>query len=266
MIVRLVGLTLIGCILAVIPETVLAQEEWGHLTGRFVVKGQIPEATEEVVDKDAATCMPDGKTPKDDNLIVDKDGGLRDVFVMMFIDRGDKAPAVHPSYEAKKGEAITLDNVQCRFEPHAVFVRTGQKLTLKNSDDVGHNCHVITFGNEENVNLAAGGNVDVIFKKADKVPGNVVCDIHKWMDGVILVRDEPYAAISNADGNFKIENVPAGKWKFQLWHKKVGFLRDIDVKGTKTGRRGEVELAIDNNKTLELGDLIIDAKIFDAKK
>lgn len=229
---------------------------WATLTGRIVVEGDVPEAPDEIVDKDAAICTVDGKAPKDDNLVVGPDGGLRDVIVMMYLEGSPPVP-VHPRYGRPREQALVLDNVRCRFEPHVLFVRTGDPLILRNSDEVGHNCHIITFGNEENVNLSAYSEVEVRLRNADKVPGNVVCDIHKWMDAVILVRDEPYAAVTAADGQFTIADVPAGTWKFQFWHKKGGYLRGLKIDGREPGRRGEIELELRDGETLDLGVLKI---------
>jgi plastocyanin len=225
---------------------------WGTLKGQFRVVGEVPEAPDEAVDKDAGICVIDGQMPKDDNLVVDAGSGLRDVFVMMLLS-GDEPVPVHPRYAAAEPRTLVLDNAKCRFEPHALAIRTGEKLILRNSDEVGHNCHIITFGNEENVNLAQLSEVEVVLKNADKVPGNVVCDIHKWMDAVILVRDEPCVAISAADGTFAVPDVPAGTWSFQFWHKKAGYLRDLKIEGHEPGRRGEIELTLAEGETIDLG-------------
>ncbi|MBX3417300.1 MAG: hypothetical protein KF851_06830 [Pirellulaceae bacterium] len=262
----LVRLVVVVGLVASMPLAVSAQDSWGHLSGRFVVKGELPPAAQKKIDNDAAYCTRSGKPILDETVVVDENGGLRDVFVMLLLERDAAPPTIHPSYEEKKNEPVVLDNVECRFEPYAVFVRAGQKLSLKNSDEIGHNCHIITFGNEENVNLVAGGTVEVALQKADRVPGNVVCDIHKWMEGVILVRDEPYAAITAADGTFRIDNLPAGTLKFQFWHKKVGFLREITVGNQVTGRRGEAELTIVDGETLDLGTIEIDAKALTGDK
>ena len=182
---------------------------------------------------------------------------------MMYFKKGsDPRPDSHPSYEAIKNEPVEIDNKNCRFVPHALFVRTGQTLKLKNSDDVGHNCHITCFNNEENINLSPGTSVDVTLKNPEKIPGNVTCDVHKWMDAVVLVRDEPYVAITDVDGNFLIENIPTGTWRFQFWHKKAGYLRQLQVPGHKVGRKGEIEVTIKNGETLDLGKLIFPAKHF----
>ncbi len=240
-----------------------AQEGWGHLKGRIVVEGALPEIPPEVVDKDQATCLRDGQAPLDDNLVVSDDGGLRDAFVMMYFKGSDPAPPIHPSYEESLAQPAVLDNKNCRFDPHAIFVRTGQSLELKNSDDVGHNCHIITFRNEQNINLARNDSVTIKFTDADKSPGNVVCDIHKWMDAVILIRDEPYAAITGPDGSFEIRNIPAGTWRFQFWHKKTGYMKDLDIPDYKVGRiKADIEVTIEDGQTLDLGTMKFPASSF----
>ncbi len=254
---------LCGCMLVVLSSSVLnAQDEvegeWGHLSGRFVVTGEVPEPQPKNVTKDQDSCLVNGEPPLDDNLIVDEDGSLKDVFVMMYL-KGVNPPAIHPSYAEAIGEPVVIDNAKCMFAPHALFLRVGQPLRMKNSDEVGHNCHVTTFNNEKNVNVPVGEHIDVAFEEADSVPGNVVCDVHPWMDAVILIRDEPYVAISAADGTFTIENIPAGEWKFQFWHKKGGYLRKLEVEGYDVGRRGEIEVTIADGETLELGNMTIDA-------
>ena len=176
---------------------------------------------------------------------------------MMYL-KGTDPPAVHPSYEEAKQEPVVIDNINCRFTPHALFVRTGQTLRMKNSDNIGHNCHVNTFNNEKNVNLPAGQHVDWAPENNDTSPGPIVCDVHaSWMDATVLVRDEPYVGISSEDGTFTVENIPAGEWKFQFWHKNAGNLRQLQVEGYEVGRRGEIELTIADGETLDLGTMSI---------
>ena len=134
-------------------------------------------------------------------------------------------------------------------------MRAGQSVKLKNSDTVGHNCHIITFTNEHNINLPAGGEVDIVLENSHKTPGQVKCDIHKWMDGVILVRDNPYVAITDEEGNFEIQNVPEGEWEFQFWHKKGAYLKKLKVDGYKVSRKGIVDVKIEADAELDLGKM-----------
>ena len=248
---------------AALPSTLLVGQDedskaevWGTLKGKIIVEGDLPVIKPKQVGPGNAGCFANGKVPNDDNLLIDeKSRGLKDAFVMMYLKKNAPKPPIHPSYDEALTKPIEIDNKNCMFAPHASFARTGQPIRLKNSDDVGHNCHITLFNDEKNFNLPKGEHIDVKFAKTEKFPGIVKCDMHNWMDAVLLVRDEPYVAITDKDGNFEIKNVPAGEWKFQFWHKKAGYMRDLEVPENEVGRRGEVELVFENGKTIELGAL-----------
>ena len=240
--------------------------DWGHLTGQILISGEVPENKIEDVAgtpaADRAACLVDGKVPADDGIVVSEKKQLRDVYVMMYTGRGAEEPdKFHPSYEEAKKVELTLDNQKCRFVPKAIFARAGQTLTLKNSDSVGHNCHITTWEQEHNVNIPPNKETKLKLEAVDdKSPGDVRCDIHKWMDSTILIRDNPYVAISDETGVFRIENIPAGDWHFQFWHKKAGYLKTIEVKDYEVSKRGVIETKIENEKTLDLGVLTLPAE------
>ena len=48
------------------------------------------------------------------------------------------------------------------------------------------------------------------------------CDIHGWMSGWIVVVDQPYYTITDADGNFSLSDVPPGIYKLNCWQEKLG--------------------------------------------
>ena len=228
---------------------------WGHLRGRIVVDGEVTPQAKLNPDKDREFCLADGHEIFDETVVVGKEHGLRDVFVMLYLARGDAPPPVHPAYEELKTSPVSLDNKRCRFEPHAAFVRTGQVLRMNNSDQVGHNVHTLN-NDEKNKTIPIGGTVEVTYDKPDRIPGDVECNIHPFMKGLLLVRDDPYAAITNDRGEFEIKNIPAGTWKFQFWHKKVGYLSMLTRDGkTFLERRGEFSLEIKDGETVDLGEL-----------
>lgn len=255
-----VTLVLSGCYgsLPVIESN--AQEPgWGHLTGKIIVEGTIPEVAEiDLSTDDKQYCIDTGQKFTSRELLIGSEGQLKDAYVMMYFGRGDrKRPEVHPSYD-EDSAPVTLDNINCRFEPRAIFVRSGQAIEFKNSDRIGHNCHVVTMKFEENCSLGAGQKIEVTMEEASRVPGIVKCDAHPWMEALLLVRDEPYAAITDEDGKFTVKNIPAGEWTFQFWHTKRGFLKELQKDGEKlVGRRGEIKVTIPDGGTLDLGTLTI---------
>lgn len=268
------GTFIFGMAIAFLASTdspALAQEagDWGHLTGQIVISGEAPKNKIEDVSgtpaKDKAACLVDGKVPADDGIVVNDKKQLRDVFVLMYVGRGAEVPKkFHPSYDEKKKVKFTLDNQKCRFVPKAAYARSGQTLILKNSDNVGHNCHITTLQQEHNVNIPANKEAELTLEDlSDTVPGEVRCDIHKWMDSVIFIRDNPYVAISDETGAFRIENIPAGDWEFQFWHKRAGYLKTLEVKDYEPNRRGVIGLKIEKDKTLDLGTLTLPVAAFE---
>ena len=50
----------------------------------------------------------------------------------------------------------------------------------------------------------------------------VVCDVHSWMKAWIIVTEHPYYALTDADGQFRLENVPEGSYRIKAWHEELG--------------------------------------------
>ena len=82
------------------------------------------------------------------------------------------------------------------------------------------------------------------------------------MKAWLVVRDNPYAAVTGPDGSFEIANLPAGEVELQLWHEKAGYIGGIVVGGkaeeTKKGRK-KVKIAAAGT---DLGVMVLDASMF----
>jgi len=233
-------------------------EGWGNFKGKIVVDGKVPAAAKLDITKDQAVCANENMVNQE--IVVGKEGGLQYACVFLYLKRGAEPPAVHADYAKTANDVIVLDNLKCRFEPHVIALRTSQTLRLKNSDPVGHNSKIDSFNHQLNPNLPANSHLDVKLEKADRIPAIVSCSSHPWMQAKLLVRDEPYFAVTNEKGEFEIKNLPAGTWTFQFWQEKVGYLKDATLKGkTVLGRRGEMEIEITDGGTNDLGVLSITA-------
>ena len=76
------------------------------------------------------------------------------------------------------------------------------------------------------------------------------------MKAHLLVRDNPYMAITGDDGSFEIANIPAGEHEFILWHESVGNLKNLDLGANgKADRRGRAKLEIPAGGELDLGEI-----------
>ena len=173
----------------------------------------------------------EGETVTTHFYVVGKNHGLADVVVMLKGVTGKSTGASAPP--------AVLDQKGCEYVPQIMAIQTNQKLVVKNSDPVAHNIHVnptISANESANLNnqLQPQGAPDLTL--SFPAPENFMmfkCDVHKWMRAWVTVVDNPYFAVTDKDGNFKISNVPPGKYTIAALHRKAaptGMDKQIEVK------------------------------------
>lgn len=117
---------------------------------------------------------------------------------------------------AAPGKAV-VDQHEMRFVPSVLAVRTGTAVTFPNSDDIRHHVYSFSAPKRFELRLYQGTpSAPVVFDK----PGLVVlgCNIHDWMVGYVYITDDPWFAVSDAQGKLTIDNLPAGDYRVTLWH------------------------------------------------
>jgi cytochrome c2 len=239
---------------------------WGDLTVRFRFDGTVPMARTFVADKDPEFC---GKfVLQDESLIVNPDPenrGIKDVIAYLYFARNESSRMpIHESYFDDARKIISVNNANCRFEPHVVMLWSPQTLEIFNSDDVGHNTNFSTLKNVGlNRSVPAKSSIKVQFPLAEPaVP--FACNIHTWMKGVFVVRDDPYFAVSDKDGKLEIKNLPEGEWNIQFYQEKAGRVREGKRGGeTIEWERGRVKVTIKNGETTDLGTIDLGPKLFE---
>lgn len=221
------------CAWSPIERTAFAQ--WGDIEGQFMFDGDVPQLPLLVRQgdagvKDAAICSADA-VPDESLAVNSKSKGIANVFV--FLRKADK---VHPDLKASKDKDVHFDQKNCRFLPHALIVRTDQVVVCLSDDGVPHNTHTFpqrNTGDNLVIQPKDRKGITVRLKQAEATPFDVRCDIHPWMSAKWLVVDHPYAAVTDADGKFKITKLPIGQHKFRVWQERAGFIERewaIDVK------------------------------------
>lgn len=234
--------------------------EWGSLRGRFLYDGTAPEPMPVNITKDQEFC---GKhNLVDESLVVNKaNKGIKNVFVYLYLLRGEKEPKVAPSYEETATGEVALNNINCRFEPHACLLRTTQTLVVGNKDPIGHNTKIDPQDNNGiNQLIPAGLKETAKFPNEESVPARVSCSIHPWMNAWLLIRSNPYIAVTDEDGNFEIKDLPAGEWTMQVWHEKAGYLADVEIAG-KNWSKGRVKVPILTGD-VDWGDIKVKPDVF----
>lgn len=116
---------------------------------------------------------------------------------------------------------VTMDQKGLMFAPHLAVVQQGESVEFINSDSVAHNVFWPSVGGNKKLthNLGTWPRGE---KKAFKFdnPGVVplLCNVHPEMSAYLIVSPTPYFAMTNKDGEFKIENVPDGAYTVTAWH------------------------------------------------
>jgi hypothetical protein len=134
-----------------------------------------------------------------------------------------------PGAKGATAAKAVLDQHGCKFVPHVLVMQPGE-LEVKNSDDILHNLHTYSTANPS-INKAQPKFKKTMTEKLEKPEiVKVTCDVHSWMLGWVAVVPGP-AGVTDKDGVVKIENVPAGKQKVEVWHETLGKMeKEVDVK------------------------------------
>ena len=245
-------------ILALVAVSAIANTapaaSWGDLTGTFVYDGTPPKPKALVITADVKAFGMLGLV--DESLMVDpKTRRVANVVVYVRTREVD----VHPDYAKNVKKELRFDNKGGRFAPHILPVWLDkQQVLLCNSDSVPHSSKFAPFGDKELSKLIPpAGSVDHKFAVPQIIPVPVSCAIHPWMKGYVLPRNNPYVAVTAADGSFKLEKLPAGvELEFQVWHEKSGY---VAIDGWPRGRF-KIKLRSGVNR---LGTNKIPAKLFE---
>jgi plastocyanin len=185
----------------------------GAIKGMVTFAGEIPAKQKLEVTKDVNVC---GKQPHfKEDLVVSGSKGLANVVVSI-------ANIAHGKAISAMGASFELDQNGCAFKPHVTLLPAGAELTILNSDNILHNIHTYSEKNPP-INMAQPGfkkRMTQSFSQPEVI--RVACDVHNWMGAYIVVAAHPYYAMTDANGNFELANVPAGTYTLEYWQETLG--------------------------------------------
>lgn len=106
------------------------------------------------------------------------------------------------------------------FHPSLLVIPVGGKVEFPNRDPFFHNVFSLYEGKRFDLGLYESGRTR--FVQFDK-PGIsfIFCNIHAEMSAVVIALATPYYAISDARGELKFSDVPAGRYQLQVFHPAV---------------------------------------------
>lgn len=127
-------------------------------------------------------------------------------------------------------ETPVMDQVGQTFTPAVLFVRTGQPVEFRNSDDTLHNVHVSNEDTREgafNVAIPTENSYSYIFKQDGFY--HVGCDIHPAMAAEIISTSTPFATTATEDGSYEFVGVPSGSYRLTILSGGQKTQSDVDV-------------------------------------
>jgi hypothetical protein len=112
------------------------------------------------------------------------------------------------------------------------------KIHAQNTDLIGHSAN-FSGAQKESINLAKQGDT---FTTEARSAGlvEVQCDDHEWMQAFVHIHPHPFHAVTDSEGMFTIEAVPAGSYKLKVWHERFKE-RELEVT-VKPGQTSRLEL------------------------
>jgi plastocyanin len=116
-----------------------------------------------------------------------------------------------------------------RFSPHVLAVARGTAVSFPNLDHIFHNVFSVSKENGFDLGLYRGGvSRETRFTRPGLV--RVYCNNHPQMAAYVFVVDGGAFAVTDAEGRFRIGNVPAGGHVVRVWQEKGGVAeRSVEV-------------------------------------
>ena len=205
-------------LILVIPLSllVLAPPAWsGDIQGTITYDDKLPKLRPIDMSADPkCSAKHDGPVPPG-VLVVGENRGLGNVFVRVV-----NAPA---SARRSSQTPVIIDQVGCMYQPRVVGALVGQPVIFKNSDGIFHNVHGLPKKNDEfNVAMVPGMADRPMKFDTPELALPVKCDVHPWMNAYVAVMTHPYFGVTEANGHFEIKGLPAGNYKIEAWHERLG--------------------------------------------
>jgi len=162
--------------------------------------------------------------------IVTKGGVLstQPPLAVVYLDGPFPQPASLPTKEVTQKDLT--------FIPSLLPIRVGTKVEFPNLDDTYHNIFSYSPAKRFDLGRYRPDERPIPTQVFDK-PGLVIlrCDIHEHMRGLILVLNTPHFVMTDTNGRFRLEGLPAGHYILKAWiDSRTTREKPVDLKSGQT--------------------------------
>jgi hypothetical protein len=228
----------------------------GTIEGRVTLNGPVPEPKgfNLITFPDPAYCgrISNGKGWRLlHDFVVGEDRGLKDAIVLLEgVEAGKPFEMSVPLIEAR----------DCMFAPFVTVVRNGHAVEVVNMDPVMHdiqgyetsiqagarvlfNTPLVMNHQHRRGDIMATHNhapgkslVGPIYLNKGRRTFYMQCGFHAYMESWAMAVNNPYYAVTDASGAFRLDHVPPGTYQMVVWHPQSGPGLTRTVTVTPNGR------------------------------
>ncbi len=217
-------------------------EHGGSIEGTITLEGSVPEPKgfNLITFPDPAYC---GRISNGHgwrllhDFVVGHQGGFKDAIVLLEgVEAGKPFEVSVPLIEAR----------DCMFQPFMTVVRNGHAVEVINMDPVMHDIqgyetsleagarvlfntplvmnHQHRRGDLHALHNHAPGKslVGPIYLNKGRRTFYMQCGFHAYMESWAMAVNNPYYALTDAEGKFKIDQIPPGTYQLVVWHPQTG--------------------------------------------
>jgi plastocyanin len=140
---------------------------------------------------------------------------VQDAVVSLTPDTSDAAPG-----DAAPAQDLVIDQRDETFVPFVTLIRRGGRVTFTNSDKTQH--HVYSFSPIKRFQflLNPGEKSEPVAFERTGVAA-IGCNIHDHMVTYVYVAESNLAALTDAQGRARIENISVGRYVAKVWHPRL---------------------------------------------
>ena len=225
--------------------TVVTVDNGGTLKGQVTLSGPVPRVRSfhliHAPNVEFCSRISDGKGHRLlFDFTVSKNRGLKDTIIhLVKVEKGKPF--------STKMQTFYID--RCRANDYVIGVINGENFMVENTDPIQHEIATYEVRNiysDQTSNRPVppkSSQVRSIFARKDADHYIIKCNLHPFLQTNAYLVQNPYYTVSDAEGNFSIDNIPPGTYEVIAWHPFISQQR-----GTITiPEKGEASLNFDFN-------------------